>query len=102
MPKFPKNKGFKLRSKHGGPFKLMGVSPIKDDKFLEEQKEEEVKSTDYLTKKPVGPVTEEIKDEWTHSKIIPGFEDPIKIQTLQRKGLIPGSQKFVKKKLKKQ
>ena len=29
MPKFPKNTGFRLRSKHGGPFKLMGSSPAK-------------------------------------------------------------------------
>ena len=33
--------------------------------------------------------------------ISPGFEDPIKIQKLQRKGLTPGSQTFIKKKKKK-
>ena len=111
MPKFPKNKGFKLRSKHGGPFKLMGVSPIKqkndpytkeDEEFLKEQREERVKSTDYLTKTPVGPVATEKKDKKTDVPLSPGFEDPVKIQKIQREGLVPGSQKFVKKKLKKQ
>ena len=38
----------------------------------------------------VGQIKEEVK-------ITTGFEDPIKIQKLQRKGLIPGSQKFIKK-----
>ena len=49
-----------------------------------------------LYKKPVGPraTKKKIREE---VKITPGFEDPIKIQKLQRKGLIPGSQKFTKK-----
>ena len=48
-----------------------------------------------LTKKPVGPraTKKEVKEEF---KITPGFEDPIKIQRLQREGLVPGSQNFIK------
>tara|TARA_R100001015_G_C4543253_1_gene106772 strand:+ start:69 stop:737 length:669 start_codon:yes stop_codon:yes gene_type:complete len=49
-----------------------------------------------LTKKPVGPraTKNKVKEEF---KITPGFEDPIKIQKLQREGLVPGSQNFIKK-----
>jgi|TARA_R100000081_G_C4768653_1_gene144231 hypothetical protein len=52
-----------------------------------------------LTKKPVGPVADkkEIKDN-DSTPLSPGYEDPIKIQKLQREGLIPGSQTFIKKK----
>lgn len=38
---------------------IAGTKPMKkakEDKFLKEQREEAVKSTDYLTKTPVGPV----------------------------------------------
>ena len=38
-----------------------------------------------------------VKQEPGGVKLDPGFEDPIKIQKLQREGLIPGSQKFAKK-----
>ena len=50
-----------------------------------------------LTKKPVGPraTVKPINDSVPLS---PGYEDPIKIQKLQREGLIPGSQKFIKRK----
>ena len=104
----------------GGPFKMKIYgqgknpiqmnSPLKQDKkdtytkedyaFLKEQREERVKSTDYLTVPPTGPraTKKKVKDEWTHATIIPGYEDPIKIQKLQREGLVPGSQKFMKKK----
>ena len=51
-----------------------------------------------LTKKPVGPRATKNKIREEAPGIIPGFEDPIKIQKLQRKGLIPGSQKFNPKK----
>ena len=64
-----------------------------------------------LTKKPVGPVAEKkkVKEEepkvptnydgkgFDTRKINPGFEDPLKIQKLQRKGLTPDSQKFSEK-----
>ena len=80
--------------------------------------EPEVKSMDYLTKTPVGPRAgkkgvdpfskeEQIIENMTNVSriseipISPGFEDPIKIQKLQRKGLTPGSQTFIKKKKKK-
>ena len=46
-------------------------------------------------KKPVGPVAtknEVKKDDGV--TLSPGFEDPVKIQKVQRKGLVPGSQKF--------
>ena len=61
--------------------------------------EPKVKSTDYLTKIPTGPRAnvKKPKDEWTHDTIIPGYEDPIKIQWLQQEGLTPDSQKFHKK-----
>ena len=64
-----------------------------------------------LTKKPVGPrakkkepkketykVPTDYDDEgFDTRKITPGYEEPIKIQDLHRKGLTPGSQKFRKK-----
>ena len=70
-----------------------------DKKFLEEQREEPVHSMDYLTRMPVGPVAEkkEVKED-DDVPLVAGFEDPIKIQKLQRKGLTPGSQKFMKRK----
>ena len=53
-----------------------------------------------LYKKPVGPIAikKKVKKESDEVKIDPGFEDPVKIQELQRKGLTPGSQTFIKKK----
>ena len=58
-----------------GPFK-MKKAPLKD-----------------LFKKPVGPVAENKKISISLS---PGFEDPIKIQRVQREGITPHSQKFGK------
>ena len=40
-----------------------------------------------LIKKPTGPIT----------TLSPGFEDPIKIQKVQREGITPHSQNFNKK-----
>ena len=87
---------------------IAGTDPVKKAKkdklhqqFLDAQHEEAVKSTDYLTKTPVGPVAtkKKVKKEKPGSvPLDPGFEDPVKIQKLQREGLIPGSQNFVKKK----
>ena len=51
-------------------------------------------------KKPVGPRAEvkpTKKEVSGDVKLDPGYEDPIKIQKVQREGLVPGSQKFVKK-----
>ena len=55
-----------------------------------------------LTKKPVGPraTKKKVKKEEDSVPLSPGFEDPIKIQKLQREGMIPGSQKFIKNKKK--
>jgi len=61
-----------------------------------------------LTKKPVGPVAEkiEVKDERVtlgeafmggDIKFDPGYEDPLKIQKVQKEGLTPNSKKFSKK-----
>ena len=77
------------------PFSGFGNSPVKQRKkytkkdydFLKEQREERVKSIDYLTKTPTGPI----------STLSPGFEDPIKIQKVQKEGLTPNSQNFNKK-----
>ena len=38
-----------------------GTGSDKDDKFLKEQNESKVKSTDYLTKTPVGPRAKDTK-----------------------------------------
>ena len=61
--------------------------------------EPKVKSTDYLTKIPTGPrATKKPSNEVTGDvKLDPGYEDPAKIQKVQRKGLTPHSQKFSKK-----
>tara|TARA_R110000737_G_scaffold334299_1_gene352466 strand:+ start:419 stop:775 length:357 start_codon:yes stop_codon:yes gene_type:complete len=57
-------------------------------------------------KKPTGPRAE-VKPtkneggkglEGSDIPLSPGFEDPIKIQKLQREGLTPGSQKLIKRK----
>ena len=50
-------------------------------------------------KKPVGPIAEKkkVKKEEDNVPLSPGYEDPIKIQKLQREGLTPGSQKFKNK-----
>ena len=96
-------------------------SPAKQDKdpytkkdydFLKEQREERVHAMDYLTKTPAGPTADkkvikpkeykvptdyEGAEGFDTRKITPGYEDPIKIQKLQREGLTPDSQKFYKK-----
>ena len=96
-------------------FSGFGNSPVKQRKkytkkdydFLKEQREERVKSTDYLTKLPTGPRAK-VKPETSGKRggrdpitenvpLSPGFEDPIKIQRVQREGLIPSSQNFNKK-----
>ena len=46
-----------------------------------------------LTKKPVGPIAEKKKKESLNEAAI-RTEGPEKLQTVRRKGLIPGSQKF--------
>ena len=46
-----------------------------------------------LKQKPIA-TKKKSKEKPGDVKLDPGFEDPLKIQKLQRKGLIPGSQKF--------
>ena len=118
--------GFKMRSGNASSFKMMGSSPAKVDEKAKKSKvavdgQIEDAESDYkrdlkntsnnLTKKPVGPVAEKkkIKEEkpkvptnydsegFDTRKIDPGFEDPLKIQKLQRIGLTPDSQKFSQK-----
>ena len=84
-------------------FSGFGKSPVKQRKkytkkdydFLKEQREERVKSTDYLTKTPTGPRAN--KRVSLDKGFTPGFEDPIKIQKVQREGITPHSQEFNKK-----
>ena len=49
-----------------------------------------------LTKKPTGPraTPKKSKEVAGDVDLSPGFEDPIKIQKVQREGLTPHSQKF--------
>jgi|TARA_R100000773_G_C4212134_1_gene111431 hypothetical protein len=55
-----------------------------------------------LYKKQVGPRAKKKKVKNKNVPLSPGFEDPIKIQKVQREGLTPNSQKFNKKAKKKQ
>ncbi len=110
--------GFKMRSGNASSFKMMGSSPAKVDEKTKKSKvavdgQIEDAESDYkrdlkntsnnLTKKPVGPVAEKIEVkkgqglEGSDIPLSPGFEDPIKIQKVQREGLTPNSQKFSKK-----
>tara|TARA_R100000234_G_scaffold88272_1_gene56724 strand:+ start:102 stop:509 length:408 start_codon:yes stop_codon:yes gene_type:complete len=51
-----------------------------------------------LTKNPTGPRAEKTEVKQNDDvPLSPGFEDPIKIQKVQREGLTPDSQKFHKK-----
>ena len=87
------------------PFKELGSSPAKqnEDWKDEQSKEAAKKRGDIvdLTKKPVGPRAEKkkVKKEIPGDvDLAPGYEDPIKIQKVQREGATPGSQKFMKRK----
>ena len=95
------SRGYKMKGHTlPGPNQKKDEYPTEaDKKFLKEQREEPVHSMDYLTKLPTGPRAEkkEVKED-DSVPLSPGFEDPIKIQELQRKGLTPGSQKFMKRK----
>lgn len=92
-------KGFS-QHKTAGLTKKQGKDPYteKDYDFLKKQREERVKSTDYLEKLPTGPraIKKQVKQN-DDVPLSPGYEDPIKIQRLQREGLTPDSQKFHKK-----
>ena len=76
MPNFKKSEGYKMKG-----FSGFGNSPAKDKNLYK-------KSTGpKATIKPSNEVAGDVK-------LDPGYEDPAKIQTLQRKGLTPDSQKF--------
>jgi len=68
------------------PFKELGSSPAKQ--------------IDLTRKKGLGPIAEKKKLKEDNVPLDPGFEDPIKIQKVQREGLTPHSQKFSKKAVK--
>tara|TARA_R100000353_G_scaffold166199_1_gene127641 strand:- start:14 stop:415 length:402 start_codon:yes stop_codon:yes gene_type:complete len=101
---------FKMKGFSGfgnSPMKQRKKYTKKDYDFLKKQREERVKSTDYLTKTPTGPraTKKPIKDDRLtigrnlsgDIKLDPGFEDIKKIQRVQREGLTPHSQNFSKK-----
>ena len=85
-------------------FKELGSSPAKQntDALVKaaKQKADELlaytrKRGDLEMKPPYKRPTGPIEDDSV--PLSPGFEDPEKIQTLQAKGLMPGSQEFNKK-----
>ena len=49
-----------------------------------------------MKRKPVGPIATKIKVKRDPKSFTPGYEDPIKIQKVQREGVTPHSQKFGK------
>jgi len=59
MKGFPKHNGVDLKDKRSLDVKPGSAADKKHKKFLDEQHEESVKSTDYLTKTPVGPRVKE-------------------------------------------
>ena len=75
MPNFKKSDGYKMKG-----FSGFGNSPAKDKN---------------LYKKSTGPkaIKKQVKQN-DDVPLSPGYEDPAKIQKLQRKGLTPDSQKF--------
>ena len=72
------SRGYKMKGLSG--FKQRTEGPVKPKSMMAAEEEEKKKEES-------GSVT-----------LIPGFEDPIKIQELQRRGLVPGSQKFGERK----
>ena len=56
--------------------------------------------TDLTKKSGLGPRAEKKKVKDDNVPLNPGFEDPIKIQKVQREGITPNSQKFSKKAVK--
>tara|TARA_R100000742_G_C4255262_1_gene73229 strand:+ start:544 stop:774 length:231 start_codon:yes stop_codon:yes gene_type:complete len=47
--------------------------------------------------KPKNMMEAKNKETWTHGTIIPGYEEPAKIMKVERKGVTPNSQNFMKK-----
>ena len=90
--------GYTMKRGAAPKFKELGSSPAKqnEDWRDDQSKEAAKKRGDIvdLTKTPVGPRAEVKKDDSV--PLSPGFEDPIKIQKVQREGITPHSQKFSK------
>ena len=49
-----------------------------------------------MKRKPVGPTATKTKVKRNPKSFTPGYEDPMKIQKVQREGVTPYSQKFGK------
>tara|TARA_R100001509_G_C4684519_1_gene154676 strand:+ start:40 stop:429 length:390 start_codon:yes stop_codon:yes gene_type:complete len=108
--------GYNMKRGAAPKFKELGSSPAKQNTDDAKQKADELlaytKERGDLEmkppyKRPTGPRAE-VKPETPGKRggrdpitedvpLSPGFEDPIKIQRVQREGLVPGSQKFNKK-----
>ena len=99
--------GFKLKSGNTSAFKMMGSSPAKMHKPGHEGSEaisEKVTRKLLKAKKPSEAISEKVtrkllkKSTITNNNVplSPGYEDPVKIQKVQREGLTPNSQKFSK------
>ena len=83
---------YSKKGKGNRGYKMKGPSLLK---MVEKEKKH------FLERDKTGPIAEkkEIKEETLGDvDLAPGFEDPIKIQKLQKEGLTPGSQKFMKRK----
>ncbi len=89
---FPFKTGSKIKKSTESAHGQLEDAQIEYEEDLKRQKVD-------LTKKPVGPraTKKKIKKD-DNTPLSPGFEDPLKIQKLQREGLTPGSQKFMKRK----
>ena len=99
-----KRSGFKMKGMGfgDGTGRTKPGAPQNEDWKDEQSKEAAKKRGDIvdLTRKPVGPRAEKKKAKKETPgdvDLSPGYEDPIKIQKLQREGKTPGSQKFLKK-----
>ena len=110
MKGFPKHKGVKPKdNKERKEPTYEGTDEYRPEKDIPKKEFEErnvKKKVSPVEKTPVGPKAEVKKGgvkkgqglEGSDIPLSPGFEDPVKIQKLQREGLVPGSQTFIKKK----
>ena len=100
--------GYKMKRGAAPKFKELGSSPVKQNgghgmilDSLDEQSPDAAKKRGDivdLTIKPVGPraTPKPSKEVAGDVDLSPGYEDPIKIQKVQREGITPDSQKFSK------
>jgi len=104
MKGFPKHKGVKPKdNKERKEPTYEGTDEYRPEKDIPKKEFEErnvKKKENTIEKTPVGPRAKKkkVKKQEDNVPLSPGFEDPIKIQKLQREGLVPGSQTFIKKK----